>query len=301
MNSTKRPRSEVLVSVAFVSICFLAINSLVSLNSVEAQQCTKFLKNETEHFCHKYVTYEYYLPKGPTKWIIEALIYNNAYRAALQSTFTPPECQKGLIPYICSQAFPKCKYNSKGEAVAKPVCKSQCNTVNKDDVCGDFFVFSGRVPQDCSALTTGDDCFTIPTNKSAPEFPFECTYPVGHNPEAYPFPCSLVCPLPLYEQPFVNAVTWWMRIVEPISALALIVFMCAMVYYRGYWFRFPVIYIFYDALGVLISHAGFLIVTFRGSYGKVGCVSDVQNAQGDKWLCTLFHWFLYIGSFYSIY
>jgi len=74
-------------------------------------------------------------------------------------------------------------------------------------------------------------------------------------------------------------------------------------------------YIFYDALGVLISHGAFLIVTFRGkdvamdmilatvahqfspsgSYAKVGCVSDVQNALGDKWLCTLMHWFLYIG------
>jgi len=42
-------------------------------------------------------------------------------------------------------------------------------------------------------------------------------------------------------------------------------------------------------------HVAYLIVTFNGSYAKVGCVDDATPAQGDKPVCTAMHWILYIG------
>jgi len=35
---------------------------------VEAQQCVRFRSNFTQHFCERYVDYDYYLPDGPTEW-----------------------------------------------------------------------------------------------------------------------------------------------------------------------------------------------------------------------------------------
>eukprot|EP01102_Stenamoeba_stenopodia_P022862 TRINITY_DN9681_c0_g1_i1.p1 TRINITY_DN9681_c0_g1~~TRINITY_DN9681_c0_g1_i1.p1 ORF type:complete len:539 (+),score=82.88 TRINITY_DN9681_c0_g1_i1:230-1846(+) len=290
MNGVNRSLLKLVVVTLAITIAFVG--------STDAQSCQKFKKNATEHYCSPYIDYNYYFPPFPTEFIGEGLLYGNSYSSILQVTLTPPECQKAIIPFICSQTFPKCHTDKNGVVTSRPVCKEQCEKVN--EACGEYFESVGSPLTDCSNYTTGDNCFTLSTSKSAPKFPFECTWPMSYKEDAYPFPCTLQCPLPLYEDPFTTAVKWWIRIVEPIAALCLTIFFGIMIYQRHFWFKYPILYIVYLTFGELITHGSFLGATFKGSYPKVGCVDDATTASGDLWLCNFTHWCLYIGMWINI-
>eukprot|EP01102_Stenamoeba_stenopodia_P020942 TRINITY_DN831_c0_g1_i1.p1 TRINITY_DN831_c0_g1~~TRINITY_DN831_c0_g1_i1.p1 ORF type:complete len:543 (-),score=64.17 TRINITY_DN831_c0_g1_i1:132-1760(-) len=277
-------------------LLFLAVTTALS-QLTEAQSCQKFKKNETDHFCSPYINYKYYLPSFPTQWLGEELVYGNSYSGILQITFTPPKCQQAFVPYICAQAFPKCDVKD-GVATGRPVCRKQCDEVN--EACGDYFASVNSPPLDCSNFTTGDSCFTLSTSVKAPEFPFECTFPMSYKATEDSFPCTLQCPLPLYDDPFNTAVKWWIRIVEPIAAFCLTIFFGIMIYQRHFWFKYPILYIVYLTFGELITHGGFLSGTFKGSYPKLGCIDDATAATGNLWLCTFSHWCLYLGMWINI-
>lgn len=292
-----------------VAICWIASPSS---SGVSAQQCKKYVNNTGFDICTPYVTYKYYLPEGPTEWIIEALLYNAAFTATEGITLAPSACEEKLQAYTCASIFNKCDDTEEG-AAPRPVCRSLCEDVL--DACADFYASNPSVaPPNCTAnpessstytFSTGEtvevQCFKVDNTIPPPKFPFECGGPYAYNSDPYyedvvGFPCNSKCPSVIIPPNHLTGANWVARFGFPIVTILVLIVLGMQCYRWKKWFRWPNMWITILGFAMLITLISSLFMVFAGGFEDFGCKNDAQNWAGDHPAAVAQNWVLYVGS-----
>lgn len=282
---------------------FLFLLSLLTLAS--GQSCVSVKKiADVVPLCARYLNEAsfqnatFYLPAGPTKWIITSILSQAGFSASGSVAFTADACQDALLPFVCRSVFPPCSVDpDTGEAFARPVCQSACEEVwdaceaTMDPANLPNCTAYQRGPEVTVELASGSVATTQCTglsDRSHPEFPFECPYPmVNYDPDdppknpPFPWPCGLRCPgwinfdnLDSYED-YWDRIFLFGRITAPIiTANDLFVLAIMLVGYKK-WFKSPMNLILGLKIASTFSQLSLSLPAW-GPQAWVGCASDYE-------------------------
>ncbi|CAH6419837.1 Hypothetical protein HVR_LOCUS918 [uncultured virus] len=241
--------------------------------------------------------------QGPSEWIMKSFIFSQVQTATLKSTFLHEKCQEHLLAFTCLSAFQP--YN-KNTALCSSFCNITAEICNLPLSCDQ----RSRLESNCVGLhTCGNitiNCYSPKKLAAIPKFPFpQCGGVLAPDDSISPkegIPCGLKCPPPdLITDSTIEAIDWTLRISLPIAEFLLFILLIVQIWQREYWLRFPLLYIFYCTITILLAQTAFLLVPIAGGYRNFSCSNATHSHNGDDVLCNMQTWIIFTAAWMQMF
>lgn len=307
----------------FVIVCFLSL--------VSSQQCVNGTRySKVVPLCENYLIDKdregklVFLPGGP-RFAVESILSNAGLKASRSIAFLDKRCKQAMYPFVCNSVFQLCKEISSMASptttpVPIPISRAVCNRVLKR--CGATVPLE-QLPN-CTSIdaVTGQPVYPdtnqttvfanyqyfnvtpVPVHKNikAPEFSFECPYPMvnfpkGDEPPAiewpFPWPCGLRCPSWYFTSTYSDYKTYWRRIIifnrvcGSVGLVLILINLIGMLISRSQWKPvFPKSMVIGLIILTDVNMISFTIPAFTNE-GQVGCVNEYTGAHAYEWKCAI--------------